>query len=190
MKPVKLDQHIIEIVSDAGEGAQKAGTIFARASAKMGNGLWTVEIIPSEIQPPPHTVRSSSGIRIRFGDRLITNAGDQTDLIFCFNETSLESRILADSLKPGVMILIDDSWSQVDDPKIVEHYHELLEKMKAQGARIVEVPLTVETKRIAEDAEKGKNMFVLGLLSAIYVRDMQIVKELISETFEKKDPNK
>ncbi|MBT8484033.1 MAG: hypothetical protein KJO43_00545, partial [Phycisphaerae bacterium] len=45
-------EHIVEIVSDSGEGAQKAGQIFGTVSAKMGNGVWTVEIIPAEIKPP------------------------------------------------------------------------------------------------------------------------------------------
>lgn len=40
-------EHTIEIVSDAGEGAQKCGQIFGAVSAKMGNGVWTVEIIPA-----------------------------------------------------------------------------------------------------------------------------------------------
>ena len=51
-------QHIVEFVSDSGEGAQTAGQLFGTVSAKMGNGVWTVEIIPAEIEPP---VRSRSG---------------------------------------------------------------------------------------------------------------------------------
>ena len=74
-RTIKIKEHILEIVSDAGEGAQKAGVAFAKASGRMGNHLWTVEIIPSEIQPPAHTTRSSSGIRIRFGEKPVTNAG-------------------------------------------------------------------------------------------------------------------
>ena len=46
-----VSEHIIEIVSDSGEGAQKAGQSFGSVSAKMGNGVWTVEIIPAEIKP-------------------------------------------------------------------------------------------------------------------------------------------
>ena len=42
----------VEIVSDSGEGAQKCGQIFGAVSAKMGNGVWTVEIIPAEVEPP------------------------------------------------------------------------------------------------------------------------------------------
>src|SRR6476646_2833248 len=63
----QLAEHTIEIVSDSGEGAQKCGQIFAAVSAKMGNGVWTVEIIPAEIQPPPRTPEGASGNRVRLG---------------------------------------------------------------------------------------------------------------------------
>ena len=32
---LSVDQHIVEIVSDSGEGAQKCGQIFASVAAKM-----------------------------------------------------------------------------------------------------------------------------------------------------------
>ncbi len=46
---IQIKEHIVEIVSDSGEGAQKAGQTFGSLCAKMGNGVWTVEIIPAEI---------------------------------------------------------------------------------------------------------------------------------------------
>ena len=49
-KPVKvLKEHIVEIISDSGEGAQRCGQSLGSIAAKMGNGIWTVEIIPAEI---------------------------------------------------------------------------------------------------------------------------------------------
>ena len=42
-----LDEHVIEIMSDSGEGAQKCGQSFGAIAARMGNGVWTVEIIPA-----------------------------------------------------------------------------------------------------------------------------------------------
>ncbi|HEX8942352.1 MAG TPA: hypothetical protein VF785_04385, partial [Gemmatimonadaceae bacterium] len=64
---IRLPEHTVEVVSDSGEGAQKCGQIFGAVSAKMGNGVWTVEIIPAEIQPPPRTPEGASGNRIRIG---------------------------------------------------------------------------------------------------------------------------
>ena len=53
-----LSEAIVEIVSDSGEGAQKCGQSLGAISAQMGHGVWTVEIIPAEIQPP---ARSRAG---------------------------------------------------------------------------------------------------------------------------------
>ena len=54
----------LEIVSDPGEGAQKCAQIFGSISAKMGNGVWTVEIIPAEIEPPHRSRAGANDCRI------------------------------------------------------------------------------------------------------------------------------
>ena len=64
-----LDEHVVEIMSDSGEGAQKCGQSFGAIAARMGNGVWTVEIIPAEIQPPARSVAGASGNRIRIGSQ-------------------------------------------------------------------------------------------------------------------------
>jgi 2-oxoglutarate ferredoxin oxidoreductase subunit alpha len=88
----RVNQHTVEIVSDSGEGAQKCGQIFGSVSAKMGNGIWTVEIIPAEIQPPPRSAPGASGNRIRIGSQPVTNWGDACDLMIAFNEQVLLGR--------------------------------------------------------------------------------------------------
>ena len=89
---IRVPQHTVEVVSDSGEGAQKCAQIFGAVSAKMGNGTWTVEIIPAEIQPPPRTPPSASGNRIRLGTKTVTNWGDAADLVVAFNEQVLLHR--------------------------------------------------------------------------------------------------
>ena len=93
-------EHTLEIVSDPGEGAQKCGQIFGAVSAKSGNGVWTVEIIPAEIQPPPRLPEGASGNRIRIGTESITNWGDETNLIVAFNEQVLLGRHRVRALAP------------------------------------------------------------------------------------------
>ena len=46
---LETNSHTVEVVSDPGEGAQRCGQLFGTISAKMGNGVWTVEITPSEV---------------------------------------------------------------------------------------------------------------------------------------------
>ena len=36
---IRVPEHTIEVVSDAGEGAQRCGQILGRLSARMGNGV-------------------------------------------------------------------------------------------------------------------------------------------------------
>src|SRR5438067_486061 len=74
-----LEQHVVEIISDSGEGAQRWGQALGAIAARTGLGVWTVEIIPAEIRPPARSVAGASGNRIRLGARRITNGGDLTD---------------------------------------------------------------------------------------------------------------
>src|SRR5512145_2256846 len=98
---ITLAEHVIEIVSDSGEGAQRCGQSFGAIAARMGNGIWTVEIIPAEIQPPARSIAGASGNRVRIGSRHVTNGGDETDLVVAFNEQVLLGRVQAGELKPG-----------------------------------------------------------------------------------------
>ncbi len=186
---VRLPEHIVEIVSDAGEGAQKAALAFAQLCAKAGNGLWTVEIIPSEIQPPPHTTGSASGNRIRLAEHSrVTNAGNLANVVLAFNEMALLSRLEAGSLADDVLVLIDDQWATHDNKRYQLSYREVLAKFGARGATIVEIPMEHETLRHVEEAERGKNMFAVGLLCALYSKDVNVLEDIIRTIFETKAP--
>ena len=89
---IRLTEHTIEIVSDPGEGAQRCGQMLGQVSARMGNGVWTVEIIPAEIQPPARSPAGGSGNRVRIGSGPITNWGDSAKLVVAFNEQVLLGR--------------------------------------------------------------------------------------------------
>src|SRR5271167_3700139 len=84
-----LTQHVVEVISDSGEGAQRCGQALGAIAARMGNGVWTLEIIPAEIRPPARSVAGASGNRIRLGSHKVTNGGDETDLVVAFNEQVL-----------------------------------------------------------------------------------------------------
>jgi len=86
-----IPEAIIEVISDSGEGAQRCGQSLGAIAARMGNGIWTTEIIPAEIQPPARSVAGASGIRIRIGSERVTNGGDQTELVVAFNERTIRA---------------------------------------------------------------------------------------------------
>jgi len=181
-----LDHHGVEVVSDSGEGAQRCGQTFGAIAARMGNGVWTVEIIPAEIRPPARSVAGASGNRIRIGSKRVTNGGDETDLAIAFNEQVLLGRVRAGELRPGATILLEAMWRDHPDPGIASTFRETVEQLAAAGYRLLEVPMEQECRRHVPDPRRGKNMFALGMLCSIYSLDLEIAREQIELTFGKK----
>jgi len=182
-----LTEHIVEIVSDSGEGAQRCGQSMGAIAARTGYGVWTVEIIPAEIRPPARSVAGASGNRIRFGSRRITNGGNETDLVIAFNEQVLLGRVRAGELKPGATILLESMWREDRNKAIAASYAEVYEQVVAAGYDVHEVPMERECKTIVSDPRRGKNMFALGMLCNIYSLDMQLAADQVALTFGKKD---
>lgn len=181
-----LPEHIFEIVSDSGEGAQKCGQSFGAVSAKMGNGAWTVEIIPAEIQPPARSPGGASGVRIRIGTEKVTNWGNKTKLVIAFNEQVLLARHRQDAMADDATILIEDMWETSDDPKIRQQWADAMEELSSRNYRIMKVPMEIECLKIVDNPRRGKNMFALGLMSWIYTRDVEKVKAQIAMQFRHK----
>ena len=182
-----LDEAVVEIMSDSGEGAQKCGQSFGAIAARMGNGVWTVEIIPAEIQPPARSVAGASGNRIRLGSKRITNGGDEAAVVVAFNEQVLLGRVNAGELKPGCIVLLESMWGESQDAKIAAQYAETRDRLVADGYRLHEVPMEQECKALVADPRKGKNMFVLGMLCNLYSLDMNLARDQIAFIFGKKD---
>ena len=182
-----LDEHIVEVISDSGEGAQRCGQSLGAIAARSGCGVWTTEIIPAEIRPPARSVAGASGNRIRIGTHKVTNCGDQTDLAVAFNEQVLLGRVRAGELKPGAIILLENMWREDKDPAIVASYTELYEQLVAAGFDVREIPMERECLKLVADARRGKNMFALGMLCNIYSFDLALGQEQIELAFGKKD---
>jgi 2-oxoglutarate ferredoxin oxidoreductase subunit alpha len=167
-----VDQHIVEFVSDSGEGAQTAGQLFGTVSAKMGNGVWTVEIIPAEIEPPVRSRAGASGNRIRIASGPVTNMGEAADVVVAFNEQVPYSRIDVGALRPGTVIFLESKWAEDSDPSIRKDYAEVVEDFKQRDYQVIEIPMEQECLVHVSDARRGKNVWALGLLCAVYERDL------------------
>ena len=186
LKPIKINEHIIEIVSDSGEGAQKCGQSFAAISAKMGNGVWTVEIIPAEIQPPSRSRAGASGIRIRIGSKKITNMGNEANLVIALNDQVPYGRIDQKAYREGTIMLLENKWATDKSEDIQRDYADALADFKSRGYNVIEIPMEVECLKFVKDARKGKNMWVLGMLSFIYNREIEKGEAQIKSIFRKK----
>jgi 2-oxoglutarate ferredoxin oxidoreductase subunit alpha len=184
---VILNEYIVEIISDSGEGAQRCGQTFGAIASQTGNGVWTEEIIPAEIRPPARSVAGGSGNRIRLGSGRITNGGNETELVIAFNEQVLLGRVRTGELKADCTILLESMWRESRDPKIAAAYVETHDQLVKAGYKVIEIPMERECRTIVADARRGKNMFALGMLCNIFSFDLQIAREQIALTFGKKD---
>ena len=182
-----IGEHIAEVISDSGEGAQRCGQSLGAIAAKMGNGIWTVEIIPAEIQPPARSVAGASGVRIRMGQRRVTNGGDAADLAVAFNEQVLLGRVRAHEFKPGATIILESMWREDRDPAIAASYADTVEQLVDQGFRVIEIPMELECRKLVADPRRGKNMFALGMLCNLYSLDTGLAREQVRTVFAKKD---
>ena len=186
IKPRKIKQAIVEIVSDSGEGAQKCGQSFGAISAKMGNGVWTVEIIPAEIQPPARSREGASGIRVRIGSDKVTNMGNHADLVIALNEQVLYGRIRQDAYNENTLMFIENKWAKSEQESVRQQYSEALLKFKELGIQVVEISMEEECLKLMPDPRKGKNMWILGLLCYMYDRDIPRAENQIRKIFKKK----
>ena len=185
-KPKKVEEAIVEIVSDSGEGAQKCGQSLGAISAKMGNGVWTVEIIPAEIQPPARSREGASGIRVRFGSQKVTNTGNHANLVVALNEQVIYGRLRQDAYNGKTVMLIENKWASHEIDSIRQQYANALLEFKELGINVHEIPMEAECLKLIPDARKGKNMWVLGMLCYIYERDMDKAEEQLCLIFRKK----
>ena len=184
--PTEITEHIVEFVSDSGEGAQTAGVLFGTVCAKMGAGVWTVELIPAEIEPPARSREGVSGNRIRFSTSEVTNMGDEADVVVAFNEQVLYARIDQDALKAGTTLYMDKVWASHADPSVVDAYTTAIADFKERGYDVREVPMEAETLRYVDNPRRGKNMWTVGMLAALYSMDLQPFLEEVRAIFERK----
>jgi 2-oxoglutarate ferredoxin oxidoreductase subunit alpha len=148
--------------------------------------VWTVEIIPAEIQPPARSPAGASGIRIRLASRYVTNMGDQADLVVAFNEQVLYSRIANGAYRTGTLVLLENKWRDDPVPEIRDQYVKAVAEFRANGLIVHELPIDKACMKYTDNPRRGKNMFVLGMLCRIYSRDLAKAREEIAYTFRRK----
>ncbi|MCP3979654.1 MAG: 2-oxoacid:acceptor oxidoreductase subunit alpha [bacterium] len=181
-----VDQHIVEFVSDSGEGAQTAGQLFGTIGAKTGLGVWTVEIIPAEIEPPHRSRTGASGNRIRVATEPVTNMGEAADVVVAFNEQVLYSRIDVGALREGTIVFLECKWKDDMLDSVRAAYAEALEDFQQRGYVVIEVPMEARCKEHVADPRRGKNLWALGLLLAMYDLDVELARSEIRRKLGKK----
>lgn len=185
---------VVKFAGDSGDGVQLTGTQFAETNALFGNDIATFPDFPAEIRAPIGTLPGVSGFQIHFGSNEILNAGDTYDALVALNAAALKVNIKF--LKPGGIIIVNrDGFDEKNLrlAKIDEKDNPLIDG-SLSAYKVYEADITKLTKLAVADfglgnkeAERCKNMFVLGMVYWLFDRDLTNTILFIEKHFAKKE---
>src|SRR5216110_1089432 len=167
LRPENINDAVIRLAGNSQDGIQTAGAFLARLAGRSDHDVMTYMTIPSTISGGP------SIFQVRMGTGEVLSAGDEADFLVAFYQHSYQDHI--DFLKEGGVLLYD---SDNVEPKLDD-----------KRFMYVGVPITgLTVEALGGTAkDKGKNIFVLGLISKIFNLDDEKLKKLITEKFGGKD---
>lgn len=167
-KVFKISETVIRLAGNSQDGIQSIGGFLARLAGRSEQEVMTFMTIPSTISGGP------SIFQVRIGSGEVLSSGDEADVLIAFYQHSYEDH--ARSLKKGGILIYDTS-HVTPKPEWEQDYRHVGIAISA---------LTVEA--IGGTAkDKGKNLFVLGLLGKIFDLNMTKLTTLVTEKFGGKD---
>ncbi|MGX6509241.1 2-oxoacid:acceptor oxidoreductase subunit alpha [Rhodococcus sp. SJ-2] len=184
----RLDQVVIRIAGDSGDGMQLAGDRFTAEAAAFGNDLATQPNFPAEIRAPQGTLPGVSSFQIQIADHDILTAGDRPDVLVAMNPAALKSNV-GDLPDGGILIVNSDEFSKRNLSK-AGYDSNPLESDDFEHLQVHTVPMSTMTLGAVEpsgvgkkEAHRAKNMFALGLLSWMYGRAITAVEAFLESKF-------
>lgn len=168
--PSSISNSVIRIAGNSQDGIQSVGTMLARMAGRIDMDVMTYMTIPSTISGGP------SIFQVHMGTATVLTPGDLADVLVAFYQHSYESHL--DSLRDGGVLIYDDTHV---DPDL-----DALRRRRIMPVAVPMTALTVETVG-GTGTQKGKNIFLLGLLTRVYRLDYEKVKDLVKEQFRAKD---
>ena len=167
LRPESIDDAVIRLAGNSQDGIQSAGAFLARLAGRSDQDVMTYMTIPATISGGP------SIFQVRMGTGEVLSAGDEADFLVAFYQHSYQDHI--DFLREGGVLLYDSDNVEpnLDDKRFV----------------YVGVPITgLTVEALGGTAkDKGKNIFVLGLIAKIFHLDVEKLTTLIKEKFAGKD---
>ena len=161
--PRSIHDVVIRLAGNSQDGIQSIGGFLARLAGRSDQDIMTYMTIPSTISGGP------SIFQVRMGTGDILSAGDRADMLVVFYQHSYDAHI--GSLRPGGVLVYDS-----DHVKPTEGDNRFTN---------VAVPITTGTVEAVggTSKDKGKNIYVLGLIARVFDLDGQKLGALIKERF-------
>ena len=167
LRPESIQDAVIRLAGNSQDGIQTAGAFLARLAGRSEHDVMTYMTIPATISGGP------SIFQVRIGSGEVLSAGDEADFLVAFYQHSYQDHL--GFLREGGVLLYDSDNVEpnLDDKRFV----------------YVGVPITgLTVEALGGTAkDKGKNIFVLGLISKIFNLDVEKLKRIITEKFGGKD---
>ena len=185
----ELDDAVIRLSGDSGDGMQLIGTLFSDTVAFTGNDLATFPDFPAEIRAPQNTVAGVSGFQLNFGKRVYTS-GDLSDVLVAMNPASLKTNLKW--AKKGATIIVDeDSFDEKSIQKAGYASDPLYDGTLA-AYNLIKAPMQKmalqtlkELKLDQKSILRTKNMFALGVLYYLFNKPLDHTNKFIEQKFKK-----
>jgi 2-oxoglutarate ferredoxin oxidoreductase subunit alpha len=159
----KIREAVIRIAGNSQDGIQLVGDFLARYTGRNRMQVITFQTFPATIAGGP------SIFQLRIGCGQVRSAGDEADMLVAFYQHSYEAHIR--HLRKGGILLYDKDQVKPD--------------LSNPSYRFVEVPITSMTvEAIGGSArQKGKNMFLMGLLARMFDFDFDMLLQQMKDKF-------
>lgn len=161
-----LQNAVVRFAGNSQDGIQTIGGFLARLAGRSAREVMTYMTIPSTISGGP------SIFQVHLGSGEVLSAGDESDFLIAFYQHSYDNHI--DSLKEGGICIYDS-----------DHVEELRDD---DGASHIGIPITSTTvEAIGGSArDRGKNIFVLGLVTQLFKLNKEKLVSIIEKQFGRK----
>ncbi len=166
-KSQDIQNAVIRFAGNSQDGIQSIGAFLAKLAGRSAREVMTYMTIPSTISGGP------SIFQVHLGSGEVLSPGDEADFLFAFYQHSYDNHL--ESLKDGGICIYDS-----------DHVEEV--KKDERGILHVGLPITSATvEAIGGSArDRGKNIFVLGLVAQIFQLDREKLTTLIEKQFGRK----
>lgn len=161
-----LRNAVIRLAGNSQDGIQSIGAFLGQLAGSTAQEVMTYMTIPSTISGGP------SIFQVHLGSGEVLHPGDQADTLVAFYQHSYDNHL--HTLRDGGICFYDsDQVTEIKDERGIIH---------------IGVPFTTATiEAIGGSAKsRGKNIFVLGLLCAVYKLDRERLAEIMAGKFGKK----
>ncbi len=162
-QPPPLQHAVIRLAGNSQDGIQSIGGFLARLAGRTQQDVMTYMTIPSTISGGP------SIFQVHLGTGEVLSHGDEADWLVAFYQHSYDGHIQA-TRKGGYVLYDSDHVTPNPEDKTRTH---------------IGVPFTSATvEAIGGTAkDKGKNLFVLGLLARVFQLDREKLAGLVTRAF-------